>query len=56
MFPELEQRSKLPISQLLPPKFKYFANQNRPNEGPKKMNFENFLIEKLLSQTVRLKK
>ena len=33
------KRDKIPISQLLLPKFKYFANQNGPKGGPHENEF-----------------
>ena len=46
------KRDKILISQLSPPKFRYFADQNgRTKVGPMKMNFDNFQIQKWRSQT-----
>ena len=36
------ERDKILISQLSPPKFRYFADQNGPKGDPIKMNFDNF--------------
>ena len=44
------ERDKILISQLTPPKFKYFADQNGRKEDPVKINFGNFQIT---SQTVK---
>ena len=46
------KRDKILISQLSPPKFRYFADQNgRTKVGLMKMNFDNFQIQKWRSQT-----
>ena len=50
------KRDKILISQLTPPKFRYFADQNGRKEDPMKMNFGNFQIQKWISQTVRAQK
>ena len=50
------ERDKILISQLTPPKFRYFADQNGWKEDPMKMNFGNFQIQKWISQTVRAQK
>ena len=36
------ERDKILISQLSPPKFRYFADQNEPKGDPIKDNFDNF--------------
>ena len=41
------------LTQLPPPKFRYFPNHNRPKGDLMKMNFKNFQIEKCDSETVR---
>ena len=46
------ERDKILISQLSPPKFRYFVDQ----KDPMKMNFEIFQIQKWISQTVRAQK
>ena len=50
------ERGKILISQLTPPKFRYFADQNGQKEDPMKMNFGNFQIQRWISQTVRAQK
>ena len=37
---------KILMSQLSPPKFRYFADQNGPNGYPMKMNFDNSQMQK----------
>ena len=49
MFPE---SNKILISQITPPKFRYFLDQNEQKEDPMKMNSDNFQIQKWISQTV----
>ena len=49
-------RDKILISQLSPPKFRYFADQNGPKGDPMKTNFEFFQIQKWISKTVRAQK
>ena len=44
------KRDKILISQLTPPKFRYFADRNGRKEGPMKLNFDNFLIQKYHKQ------
>ena len=36
------EQDKILISQLSPPKFRYFANQNGPKGDPMKMDFDSF--------------
>ena len=43
MFPE---SNKILISQITPPKFRYFLDQNEQKEDPMKMNSDNFQIQK----------
>ena len=50
------QRDKILISQLSPPKNRYFADQNGPKGDPMKMNFDNFQMQKWGSWTVRAQK
>ena len=50
------QWEKILISQLTPPKFRYFAYQNGWKEDPMKLNFGNFQIQKWISQTIRAEK
>ena len=51
------ERDKIPISQLSPPKFRYFSDQNGTKGGDHlKMNFGNFHIEKWIPQTFRAQK
>ena len=46
------ERDKILISQLSPPKFRYFADQNgRTKVGSHEMNFNNFRIQKWISKT-----
>ena len=45
------KQDKILISQLLPPKFRYFADQNRSKVDPMKMNFDNFQMQKWGSET-----
>ena len=40
------EQNKMLISQLSPPKFRYFADQNWPKGDPMKMNFDNFQKQK----------
>ena len=40
------ERDKILISQLSPPKFRYFADQNGPKGDHMKMNFDNFQMQK----------
>ena len=47
---------KILISELSPPKFRYFADQNGPKEDPMKMNFDNFQMQKWGSKTDRARK
>ena len=47
---------KILISELSPPKFRYFADQNGPKRDPMKMNFDNFQIRKWGSETDRARK
>ena len=46
----LIERNKILISQLLPPKSRYFAGD------PMKINFDNFQMKKWVSETVRAQK
>ena len=39
------KRNKMLISQLSPPKFRYFADQNGPKGDPMKMNFGKFQMQ-----------
>ena len=46
------ERGKFLISQFTPPKFRYFADQNRRKEDLMKINFDNnFQMQKWISQT-----
>ena len=47
---------KILISQLTPLNFRYFADQNEWQKNPMKINFDNFQIQKWISQTVRAQK
>ena len=47
---------KILISQLTPLNFRYFADQNEWQKDPMKINFDNFQIQKWISQTVRAQK
>ena len=47
----LNRTGQILISQLSPPKFRYFAHQNgRTKVDPMKINFDNFQIQKWISQ------
>ena len=50
------KRDKILISQLPPPKFRHFTDQNGRKEDPMKINFDNFQIQNWISQTVRAQK
>ena len=56
MYVSWTEWDKILIPQLIPPKFRYFADQNGRKEDPMKMNFANFEIQKWISQTVRAQK
>ena len=43
------EQDKILISQLSPPKFRYFTDQNEPKGDPMKISFDNFQIEKWIS-------
>ena len=45
------EQEKILILQLSPPKLRYFADQNGSEGDPMKINFENFQIQKWVSQT-----
>ena len=47
------KRDKILISQPMPPKFTYFADQHERKADPMKMNFGNFQIQKWISQAAR---
>ena len=40
------KRDKILISHVSPPKFRYFADQDGPEEDAMKMSFDNFQIQK----------
>ena len=50
------ERDKILISQLSPPKFRYFADQNGSKGDSMQMNFDNFQIQKWISQIDRAQK
>ena len=50
------ERDKILISQLSPPKFRYFADQNGPKGDHMKMNFDNFQMQKEIPKQFGLEK
>ena len=50
------ERDKILISQLSPPKFRFFADQNGPQGRSREINFNNFQIQQPISQTARAQK
>ena len=50
------ERNKVLIPQLSPPKFRFLETKMDQRGVPMKMNFENFQIQKWISQTVRAQK